>query len=55
MLRAQDDTKIEGLEKLASDADKDLKRALSNHETLQRDLRQVTTDLKDVSYCMLSL
>jgi hypothetical protein len=47
--RGQDDARIDGLEKLASDADKDLKRALSNHETLQRDLRQVNTDLKEVS------
>jgi hypothetical protein len=47
--RTQDDSRLDGLEKLASDADKDLKRALSSHETLHRDLRQVNSDLKEVS------
>jgi hypothetical protein len=38
------------LELLASEAENDLIRAVSSHESLQSDLKRLTTDFKEVRY-----
>lgn len=42
---------LRSMEELFSDADKELARAITNHDILQTDLRQLRYDFKEVRLC----